>query len=70
MCLVAFDGAHLRKCGRIGRHEGEMRKEDRPSIAEYNTHRRSAAHTGPRFYQQGPIQKEPGWEDKAMISTA
>jgi hypothetical protein len=34
-------------------------KEDRLSIAAYNTHHRSAAHTDPRFYPQGPKQMEP-----------
>ena len=66
MCLVAFDAAHLWREGLIKETDA---KEDRPSIAEYNTHRRSAAHTGHRFYQQGPTQKEPGWENTAIIST-
>jgi len=35
-------------------------KEDRLSIAAYNTHHRSAAHTDPRFYPQGPKQMEQG----------
>lgn len=34
-------------------------KEDRLSIAAYNTHHRSAAHTDPRFYPQGPKLMEP-----------
>ena len=37
-------------------------KEDWPSIAEYNTHRQSAAHTDHHFYQPDPTQKEPGWK--------
>jgi hypothetical protein len=66
VCLVAFDGAHLWREGVI---EETDAKEDRPSIAEYNTHRRSAAHTGHRFYQQGPTQKEPEWERKTRPSS-
>jgi hypothetical protein len=42
-------------------------KEDRLSIAAYNTHHRSAAHTDPRFYPQGPKQMEPAQENTASV---
>jgi hypothetical protein len=34
-------------------------KEGEHSIAKYNTHRQSAAHTDHHFCQQDPIQMEP-----------
>ena len=41
-------------------------KEGEHSIAQNNTHRRSAVHTDRHFYQQDPIQMEPTY--RSIIS--
>lgn len=42
-------------------------KEGEHSIANYNTHRRSAAHTDRHFCQQDPTQMEPAYKDTASV---
>jgi hypothetical protein len=65
VCLAAFVGALSPE------RQGMMReadaKEGEDSIAKYNTHRRSAAHTDRHFCQQDPIQMEPAYGNTASV---
>ncbi len=67
VCMAAFVGTLLPE------RQGIMRetdaKEGEHSIAQNNTHRRSAAHTDRHFCQQDPIQMEPAYRNAISVWT-
>jgi hypothetical protein len=54
--------------GETGHDKGDTdAKEGEHSIAENNTHRRSAARTDRHFCQQDPIQMEPAYRNTVSV---